>query len=46
MVAVAAHKVDAGGAGRSAIEHQLDVGLLDVGTALAKTVARQHVVER
>lgn len=46
MVAVAAHEVNAGGAGRSTIKHQLDVDLFDMGTALNEAVARQHLIER
>lgn len=43
MVAVATHEVDAGTARGDTVEHQLDVFLLDVITALAQAMARQHV---
>lgn len=45
VIAVSAHEVDAGGAGRRTIEHELDVLLLDVCTALGKAVVCQHFVE-
>ena len=43
VVAVAAHEVDARRTGGDAVEHQLDVGLLDVIATGAEAVAGQHV---
>ncbi len=45
VITVSAHEIDAGGAGRCTIEHELDVLLLDVCTALGKAVVGQHIVE-
>ena len=42
VIAVATHEVDAGCAGRNAVEHLFDVRLLDVVAAFGEAVARQH----
>ena len=43
VVAVATHEVDTGRAGSDAIEHELDVSLLDVIATGVEAVAGQHV---
>lgn len=43
VIAVATHEVDAGSTGRDAIEHQLDVRLLDVVAAFGQAMTGQHV---
>lgn len=43
IVAVTAHEIDACGARRYAVEHHLNVRMLDVFAALQQTVAGQHV---
>ncbi|MCA9131459.1 MAG: hypothetical protein KDB22_30465, partial [Planctomycetales bacterium] len=43
VIAVATHEVDAGCAGRDAVEHLFDVRLLDVVAGFGEAVARQHV---
>ena len=43
VIAVATHEVDAGSTGRDAIEHQLDVCLLDVVAAFGQAMTGQHV---
>lgn len=45
-LAVAAHEIDTRRTGCGAVEHQLDVGLLDVGTTFGETSRGQHLVER
>lgn len=42
VIAIATHEVDAGGAGRDAVEHLFDVRLLDVVAAFGEAVAGQH----
>lgn len=41
-IAVPAHEVDAGGTRSHAVEHQLDVILLDMGATLLQTRTGQH----
>jgi hypothetical protein len=43
VIAIAAHEVDAGSTGRDAVEHQLDVRLLDVVATFGQAMTGQHV---
>ena len=43
VIAMAAHEVDAGDTGRDAVEHQLDVRLLDVVATFGQAMTGQHV---
>jgi len=46
IVAVAGHEVDAGVARGDTVEHQFDVGLLDMIAALRETMTGQHIGAR